>query len=233
MKKVNLGNWRKFGFEFLSIFIAVISAFALNNWNDNRKDRLTENKILTEISQGLEKDLSDIRENVSGHDEGIAAVFYFIKILNQDSVPTDSLMLHYFNLTRDYISIQNVAGYESLKSKGLELIQNDALRNSVVSLYEYDYQTLRKLEEEYTEMQFHEVYYNKLNSFITKNLRFNDKGIAVDINSPFNLTQTEHTEFMMILWKILSNRHFIMGMYNEIEETVIELQKQIGQELKE
>jgi heme O synthase-like polyprenyltransferase len=49
-------NLRKYAFEFLSIFIAVIAAFALNNWNDNRKDRIAESKILTEISNGLELD---------------------------------------------------------------------------------------------------------------------------------------------------------------------------------
>ena len=50
-------NWRKYSVEFLSIFTAVISAFALNNWNDNRKDQNAEQKILIEIKNGLEKDL--------------------------------------------------------------------------------------------------------------------------------------------------------------------------------
>jgi len=31
-------NWRKLSFDFLSMFIAVIAAFALNNWNENRRD---------------------------------------------------------------------------------------------------------------------------------------------------------------------------------------------------
>ena len=57
-------NWKKRGGEFLSIFVAVISAFALNNWNDNRRDANSENKILVEISNGLEKDLVDIQLNV-------------------------------------------------------------------------------------------------------------------------------------------------------------------------
>lgn len=50
MKKA---NWEKIGFEFLSIFIAVTSAFALNNWNENRRDDNAANKILAEISNGL------------------------------------------------------------------------------------------------------------------------------------------------------------------------------------
>ena len=52
MKRKRTYKLVKYTFEFLSIFIAVISAFALNNWNDNRRDRLAENKILTEIYNG-------------------------------------------------------------------------------------------------------------------------------------------------------------------------------------
>ena len=44
---MNIGNWKKHGFEFLSIFIAVISAFALNNWNDNRGDNTSEQDAIS------------------------------------------------------------------------------------------------------------------------------------------------------------------------------------------
>ena len=53
-------NWSKFLIEFISVFIAVVFAFALNNWNDSRRDYNTEKKILYEISNGLTKDLDDI-----------------------------------------------------------------------------------------------------------------------------------------------------------------------------
>jgi len=66
------GNWdsRKYIFEFLSIFIAVVLAFALNNWNENRKERITESKILEEILNGLDKDEADVDINVGGHKAG-------------------------------------------------------------------------------------------------------------------------------------------------------------------
>lgn len=54
-------NWKTYAFEFLSIFVAVISAFALTNWDDKRRDRHTEVKILTEIRNGLEKDIKDVQ----------------------------------------------------------------------------------------------------------------------------------------------------------------------------
>ena len=64
MIRVNRKSWKRYGFEFLSIFVAVISAFALNNWNENRKGRDAEDKILAEIYNGLRKDLSDIDMNI-------------------------------------------------------------------------------------------------------------------------------------------------------------------------
>jgi len=38
-------NWSVYAFEFLSIFIAIISAFALSNWNDNRNDKIPRKRF--------------------------------------------------------------------------------------------------------------------------------------------------------------------------------------------
>lgn len=81
MKRIKLKNWKKYTLEFLSIFIAVISAFALNNWNDNRKDRESEQKFLIEISNGLTKDLEDVKSNKYGHEIGIKSVDFFKDLL--------------------------------------------------------------------------------------------------------------------------------------------------------
>lgn len=49
MRSIKFGNWRKHGFEFLSIFIAVISAFALtackNNSQDENGEKATKVKV--------------------------------------------------------------------------------------------------------------------------------------------------------------------------------------------
>ena len=83
-------NWSKFLIEFISVFIAVVFAFALNNWNDNRRDNNTEKKILSEISNGLKKDLDDIKLNISGHKEGVNACKYWRRIINNNEFSQDS-----------------------------------------------------------------------------------------------------------------------------------------------
>ncbi len=229
MKKI---NWKKLGFEFLSIFIAVISAFALNNWNENRRASDAANKILAEISNGLKKDIEDVRVNKQGHEDGILACKFWRQILEGQEVNLDTLPLHYSNLTRDFISIQNISGYESLKSKGLELIEDDSLRFEIITLYEYDYNMLQKFEEEYNEMQFQENYFEEINKNIAPNFEFDRKGNIVGIKLPLIINEAEKNILLSYLWKIQMNRYFILQVYSQTEEKLIQLRKKIEKNLQ-
>lgn len=226
-------NWKKYSFEFLSIFIAVISAFALNNWNDNRKNRIAETKILSEISIGLKKDLEDIELNKFGHNLGIKSVDFFKKLLiRKDNVSKDSVLQNYFTLTRDFFSVQNTSGYEALKSKGLELIENDSLRSKIISLYEIDYSILRKFEEEYYEKQFQQNYFQELNHIIAPNFEFDNNKSLKRIKIPLKMTKKEEQIFLIDLWKIKINRMEILNHYKQTKGRIEKLQKQIETELK-
>lgn len=217
--------------EFFSIFIAVISAFALNNWNDNRRDNQAATKILTEISNGLEKDLDDININIRGHKSGINACIYWRKIISNQEVDIDSLARYYMGLTRDFFSAQNNSGYETLKSRGLELVKNDSLRFDIISLYEYDYESLKTMEENYYEMQFQENYFEDFNKSLAPYFVFDDKGDIVGLNSPVKLKPSEKNILLSYLWKIEKNRNFIMSFYGLMENKINDLTQQIDNEI--
>lgn len=224
-------SWKKYLFEFLSIFVAVISAFALNNWNDNRRDNRAESKILTEILNGLEKDQQDVAINKGGHESGIRSCIFWRDIVLGKQANLDSVGQYYWNLTRDFTAIQNTSGYETLKSRGFELIDNDKLRAKIISLYEFDYQSLRKLEEEYYESQFQENYFMRINDMIAPNLIFDIKGNLKSIALPLKLSKTEKNLMLSYLWKIQINRYFIMSSYDEVKMKIEQLIEQIKQEL--
>lgn len=226
-------NWKKYAYEFLSIFFAVILAFSLNNWNDNRRERRAGNKILAEIHYGLSKDIDDVRENLTGHKAGLRSCAFWLAALSGGEVDLnrDSLNMHYFALTRDFIAIQNRSGYETLKSRGLELIENDSLRTEIVSIYEYDYEVIIKLEEEYEEAQFHKNYFQELNKLISPNLNFDERGQIIGMKQPIKLSQKELKLLNSYLWKIRSNRYFIMFAYRDMEKKIIKLRDDIGKEL--
>lgn len=167
-----------------------------------------------------------------GHEYGIKSCEFWRSIINGESRNLDSLSQYYLALTRDFTSIQNTSGYETLKSKGFELIDNDLLRAKIISLYEYDYQTLRKLEEEYYELQFQENYYREINNAIAPNFVFDSKGKINSLRLPVWLSKSEKNIILSYLWKIQVNRRFVMKSYDEVKIKIKELQKEIELELK-
>lgn len=232
-RKVKKRRWKKYFFEFASIFFAVLLAFLLTNWNENRRDKRTSEKILVEIKNGLSKDLADLQLNKKGHRQGIQACQLWRSIIRNQPYELDSLQRKYIRLTRDFTSLQNRSGYETLKARGLELIDNDSLRTTLISLYEYDYYSLRKLEEEYEEMQYQKSYFKEINTLIAPYFIYNEEGKLVTLDSPINLSKEELNLLLSYLMKIEINRNMIIDTYQEVEEKVKELRSKIEAELKQ
>lgn len=206
-------KWKRYFFEFLSIFIGVSMAFALNKWNEDRRDSQSEQKTLMEIRNGLELDLSDLKHNIAGHDIGIKACNYFRTLIDNQEIDLDTFTFQFHHLLRDYITIQNKSGYESLKSHGLELISNDSLRLEIISLYGFHYEVIQKLEEEYNEMQFYDNYYEIINETLAAYLIFDENGELAGINQPIELTNNEKNKILISLWQIEKNRKFTKDYY--------------------
>ena len=217
--------------EFLLLFVAVISAFSLNKWNENRKDEIAETKILNEIINGLERDIEDANMNVFGHKLGLSSCRFWSRIIENKDVYSDSVTVHYMALTRDFISIQNISAYETLKSKGFELIENDSLRTQIVALYEFDYQILKKLEEEYHEMQFYENYFSEFHKVIASNLLYDEKANITGIQLPLTISNREKNILLGYVNKIQINRRYILKFYDRVIVKINDLKANIESEL--
>ena len=55
-------EWFRYGFETLAVVVGILVAFALDNWNESRKVRIEENKVLEEINIALKTDLLKLEE---------------------------------------------------------------------------------------------------------------------------------------------------------------------------
>lgn len=226
-------NWKNYVFEFLSIFIGVSLAFALNNWNDNRRDRISEDKILKEIKNGLELDLKDIQVNMSGHRYGIRACEKFRKLIDNQPVDQDSIQLYYAVLVRDFTSIMNLSGYESLKSKGLEIVKNDSLRYQIIATYDFYYELILKLEEKAVEMQSFQNYFMPINELLYEFMAFSEDGELLEIQQPLDLQEKQKKKILSYLWRIQKNRKFKLNRYDLIKQKVKELIEHIDHELSQ
>ncbi len=226
-------NLKKYIYEFISVFFAISFAFLLDRWNDNRKERISEKTILTEIYNGLGRDSLDLQGDEFSIKYNIGAISYFRRIVDGISVDEDSLNSYYFLLTRDFLTVQNTSGYETLKSSGLEIIEDDSLRKSIIELYEVEYKLFRKFTEEYDENQYMRNYFTHINNVIAPYFVFGGSGNLIGIDQPIPISQKEKNLVKSYLLKLYINRYDRQRSIIGNKERIAEIRAQIREQLQE
>jgi hypothetical protein len=221
--------WKKVLLEIVTIALGITLGFTLERWNENRRDRLAETKILLEMRNGLALDTTDMSGNIVGHDAGIAAARFYRRLVTGKAEP-DSFLIHYNRLFRGFVAIQNTSAYEALKAAGLQTVTNDSLRYKIISLYDFDYQILFKLEETYAESQFVPLYYNEVNRILAPFYVFNEEGKMTGIRHP-KLAETDRAVLLTILRQIIMNRDYNRSYYITVIKRVEQLMRAIDNEL--
>lgn len=220
-------NSKNYFLEFITVLFAVLSAFGLNNWNENRKNRISEEKILREIRLGLVRDLQDIRENIDRHKRGIRSAELYFNALNGIPIPKDSIEFAHFSVITDIIIMQNTSGYEVLKSKGLEIIENDSLRTQLVSLYEYTYTMMYRVEEEFHPTQFNLQYSETFRRLMAPNYIFDEDGELSDISIPMLLSSNDKNLLKLILKELRRRRYWSISVCEKTAGKIESLMKSI------
>jgi hypothetical protein len=217
--------------EIILVVVGILIALQLNTRKEDRKSAVMERNILVEIRNGLDKDLVDIEHNKNGHRNGIRSCTFWSKVINGLAVDDDSVAFYYWYLTRSYTLAQNTASYESLKSRGLDLIANDALRLHITTLYEVEYVPMKMLEENYQETQFHANYFNAINRVLAPALVFDPQGELVSLRTPLIVAEGVAGEMRGYLWRIARNRQHVLNSYRLLEEQIALLRAHIEEEL--
>lgn len=226
-------QWKGYLFELLSVFIGVTLAFMLNKWNEDRKEEASETNILKEIRNGLKLDLTDLDSNIHGHNQGIEACKFFRKLIDNKIEDKNSHAPDlYVTLLRDFISVQNISAYEALKSNGLETITNDSLRFQIIEVYDFDYEILKKFEEEYYAMQYNQKYADIINEVLLPFMEFDEKGVFIAFKRPIKLSEKDKKRMLLYLWQIEYNRKFNIQFYYMTKGKVEKLIENINAEIK-
>jgi hypothetical protein len=229
-----LRRTRLFLLEMVSIIIGVSIAFWLNQWKDERNLNDSELRSLAEINSGLAQDTIDILENVQGHKQGLLAIEKFRGYFKDEApIPPDSLLLLYHALLRDFISIQNSSPYEALRNKGLDIVKNDSLRIKIINMYDFQYEIIEELEENYEEMQFFKNYGPQLNQILLPRMEFGKRSRLATLTYPGNFTEAERKAALLYLMKIELNRRYVVGHYENVISQIRNLMASISYELRQ
>jgi hypothetical protein len=214
--------------ELIVVVFGVYLGFMANNYSEDLKQREYVNTTIKEMYQGLAEDAKDAELNKSGHLGGQKAVNYFINLSNNKAVSMDSFELYFLAvLTRNFVSIQNTAPFETIKSKGFNLITNDSLRKNMIKLYDFQYELLEKIEEKYQETQFYANEANRINEILAPSILYDDEGKFVKVKMPLQISEKDRNRLILILKRVNFNRRFIISLYDTVIQDIQNLRKQL------
>jgi hypothetical protein len=134
--------------EIILVVVGILIALQVNNWNELRKDRQAEVKILREIHANLQEDLRYFDKGIDLLTDTKISCQSLLEVVLQD-LPYDETYGYYLFYLSLYPRFdRNSSGYQLLKTKGLDLISNDNLRMAITNLYEIGYESLLTKEKE-------------------------------------------------------------------------------------
>jgi len=170
--------------EILLVIVGILIALQINNINEDRKQVQKEIEILQLFHESLSRDLKTF-EIVSSYYKGSKKSIERVLDHLENNLPyQDTLASDFFNTTLIYEQSSFIDGpFETLKSSGLELISNTALRLKIIEVYDDQDPWMETCEKRYVELIMNAA----LNIYITRFDEFwrgteNNSGISGVMN---------------------------------------------------
>lgn len=168
-------KWPEYLLEILVITIGILGAFALNNWNENRKSENTEVKYLKELRNDLVETSTEINSDRELHLLALESSIICRDFMLFGEVYHDSLTGHFQKIRWDAQIYPKASAYESIKASGIDIITNDSIRIKITTFYQVILQDLIDLG------RFQQGAQNFLNSFSPyeyKHFKLNSEPLA-------------------------------------------------------
>ena len=200
--------------EILLVMIGILLALQVNNWNENRKLRINEISALKEVRRNVDQNiirLKSFSENDSrliNNGEKLITIFKDENSIYNDSINT---MFGLVGIYHPYYAIDGA--YENLKQKGLNLIQDDDLKQVLIELFE---QSLPNLEQAGNAFEY-EVSKRKNDMAIS----YFETGRTFFSMRPNNFNKLKNNQefFNFLTWAMAAKKLAISHRKNSLDET--------------
>ena len=123
--------------EIVLVVIGILIALQINNWNEKEKLNVEEVKFLKNFKQSLIADIEFNNFRYDKYDLTKESISILLNHIEQDLPYQDSLKYHFGIITNTWTPKINTEVFEALKSKDLNLISNDGLRDKLISYYSW------------------------------------------------------------------------------------------------
>ena len=153
--------------EIVLVVVGILIALQINTWNEERKNKSLEYLILTELKKNIDFDLKEMDTLKIKLNRGIRSNQYVSNSLSSDRPYHDSLNVH-FGRAMVYFDMSFHKGiYETIKSSGSHLINDETLRFEINNYYDY---SIRDMEDGFIEVR--DDFYNYMLTYLREDFKY-------------------------------------------------------------
>lgn len=214
--------------EIVLVVIGILIALQINNWNEQRLRRSEELTLLFDIQRNLETMQVDFKKDTLFNASAILQyerINYFI----DNDLPYSTALDSVFGILTFWRSPYITAtAYNSLQSKGLDILKSDELKNDIIHLYEVD---LKKLTQDYEEGE-NQLHKNITEPYLVKKVkRLHKQSMRMARPNDFEQLKKDE-EFSNILSYIIRQRKRGIELYHQVMLNMNVLIEEIKQEIQ-
>ena len=208
MEKNKTGKYFKYAIgEIILVVIGILIALQVSNWNQDRKDRISERKILNNINRDFSQNKASFDKVKVINHKNLAALDSIVEMLQEGEITIEK-----YNRYNKLITGTTYNPYSStvdavINSNSLELIQDDELQKYLVSWKDLlaDY-----LE---SETQYFKFINEQWRTYILQNSDWAGKNREMNIKVLSSIKFRNH---------IMAKRALMNGIIKAIEEEHLE-----------
>ena len=220
--------------EIVLVVIGILIALQINNWNEKRKERAFELKMLAEVQKSLQSDIKDKQTVVNLYFKATQnSINELLKMKENPDYPRDSAMVHLQNVEHIGLFFPYSDGaFEAIKSSGLDKISNDEIRNNMVHLYSYSMKSVSIFVNELTRPMMIEKF-ELFSQIFPSTLHSGTAGKVQNIQTYDNFDKVLNTkEFDELLQKANNITESITPRLEQLIKKMIELESLINKEFE-
>ena len=137
MEKNKTGKYFKYAIgEIILVVIGILIALSINNWNENRKNRISESEYYCKLLADFELDRQNIAELYKESEHKIETSKRLLLELNNKNKDKIFFVNNYLQALRTNAFVPSKVAMTDLVSSGrLNLLTNDSLKNDLVRYY--------------------------------------------------------------------------------------------------